>query len=89
MLKVFEDKERLYQSALKNWAEYVYNDVGGHMPQQKKLHFADCRALYRSEDHKTAVPKVCSDSLDQMLNWLNRNRGHRGAGFTFCRLCFV
>jgi len=88
MLSIHQNDDASYEAALKSATLYVYNDFPGGNPQYKKLHRSDCRTLQlRPGLKKTSVRKVCSDHLDELVQWLLCNRGREGEGYTMCSLC--
>ena len=90
MLSIHLNDDASYEGALKSGAVYIYNynDFGGSDPRYKKLHRSNCRTLQLKPGlRKTSVRKVCSDSLDELVQWVLRNRGPEGAGYTLCPVC--
>jgi hypothetical protein len=88
MLSIHQDDDASYEDALKSGAIYIYNDFPGRDLRYKKLHRSDCRTLQlRPRLKKTSVRKVCSDSLEELVQWLLSNRGLEGAGYTRCSVC--
>jgi hypothetical protein len=88
MLSIHQNDDASYEAALKSGAACIYNDFPGHDPRYKKLHRSDCRTLQsRPGLRKTSVRKVCSDSLDELVQWLLHNRGPEGTGYTLCPVC--
>lgn len=65
---------------------YVYNDFSGSNVSYKKLHKFDCSWLHNLGRGKfrTSVPKIFSPRKEDIIEWLNKNRGHLGIGYSEC-----
>ena len=88
MFSIHYNDDASYAAALRSGVLYVYNDFPGSNSRYRKLHRFDCRTLRaRPGLKKTSVRKVCSDTLDELVHWLLRNRGGEGEGYTVCPVC--
>ena len=90
MIEIFYHDEVGYGAWLRDVGGYVYNDSGGTNVDYKKLHRSDCIMLHntRPGSKKTNVRKICSPTLDELLQYnIRRNRGPQGMGYSLCAYC--
>ncbi len=88
MLAIYWDEDAAYEAALRSGLLFVYNDFGGGNADYKKIHRSDCRTLDIDPSlNKTSYPKICGSDREQLIRWLQRNRGPEGSGYTWCAVC--
>ena len=85
----FKNDDQAYLDFITENGGYVYNDFGGSEVKYKKLHRYDCAALHNlgRGSLRTSVRKVCSGNLKDLLEWLNKERGIFGKGYSECPYC--
>jgi len=82
----FKDDDYSYVEFIKNNGGFVYNDFGGNNVSYKKLHHYDCAFLHNLGGGKsrTRVRKICSPNKEDLIDWLNKERGILGKGYSEC-----
>lgn len=85
----FKDDDQAYLKFIRKNGGYVYNDYPGSNVNYKKLHHYNCSALHNQGGgfKRTSVRKVCSNNLKDLLEWLKKERGPLGKGYSECQLC--
>lgn len=88
-IKLFRNDDAGYEQWLNQAGGYVYNDFGGGDVEYKKLHRSSCNQLRKVKpgQKKTSVPKICSSNLAKLLEYLQRERGCEGEGYSPCKYC--
>ena len=79
--EVPDDNDKYLYSNIIN---FIYNDFRGSNIDYKKLHINSCRTLREVHGQRTSVGKICSDNLDELLNWIDKNRNSE---YSFCSIC--
>jgi len=68
---------------------FIFNQFGGKDPRRlavdNKLHRASCR---QRKMMNLAVPKLYSDNLNEMLDYLKRKVGEENKDWSRCSFCF-
>ena len=82
--KFYKDEDGFNQWIDNNPNGFIYNDFGGSNPNDKKVHLVNCPFIPRMN---TNVKKVCSSNLPDLIDWLRKNRGPEGDGYTPCKKC--
>ncbi len=90
MIEYFKNDDYGYRNWLRdNPGGYVYNDFNVPNIFMRKLHESSCRMLHIpiSADNRTAVRKVCSANVEELVNWLEQYKGPEGEGYSACEMC--
>lgn len=82
---IYQDDKSFERWLTENPNGYAYNDFGGKIPEYKVVHKVDhCPAIKQMNAN---VPKICSANLNDLKNWLNKNRGPLGEGYVAAKCC--
>ena len=90
MITLFKSNDLGYENWLRgNPRSYVFNDFRGMNNAFKTLHINGCKLLHSpgSVLRGTSTLKVCSNDLNELIDWLNENRGVEGEGYFPCEIC--
>lgn len=86
-LKIFHDKDQanadlLYKIwCVENKRGYIFNHFGGDDPRLNVIHRVDCSKLDFT-GKRTTIRKVCSSSLEQLMQYADASHGLDR--WTFC-----
>lgn len=90
MMTFFKNDDLGYQNWLRdNQTGYVFNDFRGTNSTYKTLHTSGCKLLRSPASvlFRTNILKVCSIDLDELIDWLDQNRGPEDEGYFPCESC--
>jgi hypothetical protein len=90
MIRYFKNDDQAYAAWLRsNPTGYVFNDFTGTSSLCKTLHSAGCRLLRSPSSFysRTYTLKVCSVDLNELIDWIEKNRGPEGQGYFPCESC--
>jgi hypothetical protein len=93
MIYRFKNQDKEYKKwSNENQDGFVFNNFGGTAirADMNKIHKVDCPYLWKKTDEgkrTTTYEKVCSENLDELIVFANRDRG---SSWSFCKgnLCF-
>lgn len=82
----FQNDDQAYIEFITKNGGFVYNNFGGSNVLYKKLHHFDCAWLHNLGGGKlrTSVKKVCSQDKNDLITWLEEERGILDRGYSEC-----